>query len=238
MFDNLRAEIKAIKEKDPAARSTLEIFLCYPGFWALIMHRVSHWLWIHSFKLLARMNSNLARFLTGIEIHPGATFGKRVFIDHGMGVVVGETAIVGDDVLLYQGVILGGTSTEKTKRHPTVEKGVIVGAGAKVMGNITIGEYSKIGTGAVVLKDVPPQSTCVGVPGRIVKRRGVRHEEVDLDHGKLPDPVADAIRVIEKHLQENDKRFEILFEKHEICLTEDIRDEQEELEDLFKKDGD
>ena len=184
------------------------------------------------------MNSNLARFLTGIEIHPGATFGKRVFIDHGMGVVVGETAIVGDDVLLYQGVILGGTSTEKTKRHPTVEKGVIVGAGAKVMGNITIGEYSKIGTGAVVLKDVPPQSTCVGVPGRIVKRRGVRHEEVDLDHGKLPDPVADAIRVIEKHLQENDKRFEILFEKHEICLTEDIRDEQEELEDLFKKDGD
>ncbi len=238
MFDNLRAEIKAIKEKDPAARSTLEIFLCYPGFWALLMHRVSHWLWIHSFKLLARMNSNLARFLTGIEIHPGATFGKRVFIDHGMGVVVGETAIVGDDVLLYQGVILGGTSTEKTKRHPTVEKGVIVGAGAKVMGNITIGEYSKIGTGAVVLKDVPPQSTCVGVPGRIVKRRGVRHEEVDLDHGKLPDPVADAIRIIEKHLQENDKRFEILFEKHEICLTEDIRDEQEELEDLFKKDGD
>ena len=238
MFDNLRAEIKAIKDKDPAARSTLEIFLCYPGFWALLMHRVSHWLWIHSFKLLARMNSNLARFLTGIEIHPGATFGKRVFIDHGMGVVVGETAIVGDDVLLYQGVILGGTSTEKTKRHPTVEKGVIVGAGAKVMGNITIGEYSKIGTGAVVLKDVPPQSTCVGVPGRIVKRRGVRHEEVDLDHGKLPDPVADAIRVIEKHLQENDKRFEILFEKHEICLTEDIRDEQEELEDLFKKDGD
>ena len=238
MFDNLRAEIKAIKDKDPAARSTLEIFLCYPGFWALLMHKVSHWLWIHSFKLLARMNSNLARFLTGIEIHPGATFGKRVFIDHGMGVVVGETAIVGDDVLLYQGVILGGTSTEKTKRHPTVEKGVIVGAGAKVMGNITIGEYSKIGTGAVVLKDVPPQSTCVGVPGRIVKRRGVRHEEVDLDHGKLPDPVADAIRVIEKHLQENDKRFEILFEKHEICLTEDIRDEQEELEDLFKKDGD
>ena len=238
MFDNLRAEIKAIKEKDPAARSTLEIFLCYPGFWALLMHRVSHWLWIHSFKLLARMNSNLARFITGIEIHPGATFGKRVFIDHGMGVVVGETAIVGDDVLLYQGVILGGTSTEKTKRHPTVEKGVIVGAGAKVMGNITIGEYSKIGTGAVVLKDVPPQSTCVGVPGRIVKRRGVRHEEVDLDHGKLPDPVADALRVIEKHLQENDKRFEILFEKHDLCFAEDIRDEQEELEDLFKKDGD
>ena len=201
MFDGLRSEIKAIKDKDPAARSTLEIFLCYPGFYALIFHRVSHWLWNHSLKLLARMNSNLARFITGIEIHPGATFGKRVFIDHGMGVVVGETAIVGDDVLIYQGVILGGTSTEKTKRHPTIEDGVIIGAGAKVMGNITIGKYSKIGTGAVVLKDVPPESTCVGVPGRIVKHKGVR-KKVDLDHDKLPDPVADALRTLEKHLQD------------------------------------
>lgn len=235
MFQDLRDEIKAIKQKDPAARSTLEIFLCYPGFYALLFHRVSHWLWNHSLKLLARMNSNLARFITGIEIHPGATFGKRVFIDHGMGVVVGETAVVGDDVLLYQGVILGGTSTEKTKRHPTLERGVIVGAGAKVMGNITIGEYSKIGTGAVVLKDVPPESTCVGVPGRIVKCKGVSYKEVDLNHGKLPDPVADAIRTLEKHLKENDQQIRILFEKNEICLTEDIRDEQEELEDLFKK---
>ena len=235
MFQDLRDEIKAIKQKDPAARSTLEIFLCYPGFYALLFHRVSHWLWNHSLKLLARMNSNLARFITGIEIHPGATFGKRVFIDHGMGVVVGETAVVGDDVLLYQGVILGGTSTEKTKRHPTLERGVIVGAGAKVMGNITIGEYSKIGTGAVVLKDVPPESTCVGVPGRIVKCKGVSYKEVDLNHGKLPDPVADAIRTLEKHLKENDQQIKILFEKNEICLTEDIRDEQEELEDLFKK---
>lgn len=234
MFDGLRSEIQAVKDKDPAARSTLEIFLCYPGFYALLFHRVSHWLWNHSLKLLARMNSNLARFITGIEIHPGATFGKRVFIDHGMGVVVGETAIVGDDVLIYQGVILGGTSTEKTKRHPTIEEGVIIGAGAKVMGNITIGKYSKIGTGAVVLKDVPPESTCVGVPGRIVKHKGVR-KKVDLDHDKLPDPVADAFKTIEKHLQDNDKRFEILFDKHEICLTEDIRDEQEDLEDLFKK---
>ena len=234
MFDGLRSEIQAVKDKDPAARSTLEIFLCYPGFYALLFHRVSHWLWNHSLKLLARMNSNLARFITGIEIHPGATFGKRVFIDHGIGVVVGETAIVGDDVLIYQGVILGGTSTEKTKRHPTIEDGVIIGAGAKVMGNITIGKYSKIGTGAVVLKDVPPESTCVGVPGRIVKHKGVR-KKVDLDHDKLPDPVADAFRTIEKHLQDNDKRFEILFDKHEICLAEDIRDEQQDLEDLFKK---
>ena len=234
MFDRIRSEIKAIKEKDPAVRSTLEIFLCYPGFYALLMHRVSHWLWNHSLKLLARMNSNLARFLTGIEIHPGAQFGKRVFIDHGMGVVVGETAIVGDDVLIYQGVILGGTSTEKTKRHPTVKNGVIIGAGAKVMGNITIGEYSKIGTGAVVLKDVPSNSTCVGVPGRIVKRKG-EHKKVDLDHNKLPDPVADAIKTLQKHLKENDEHIKILFEKNEICLADDIRDEQENLEDLFKK---
>lgn len=234
MFDNLRGEIKAIKEKDPAARSTLEIFLCYPGFYALLMHRISHWLWNHSLKLLARMNSNLARFITGIEIHPGATFGKRVFIDHGMGVVVGETAIVDDDVLIYQGVILGGTSTDKTKRHPTVKKGVIIGAGAKVMGNITIGEYSKIGTGAVVLKDVPPESTCVGVPGRIVKRKG-EVKKIDLDHDKLPDPVADAIKTLEEHLQKTDKRIQILYDKNEICFAEDIRDEQEDLEDLFKK---
>lgn len=222
MFDTLKSEIKAIKDKDPAARSTLEILLCYPGFYALLMHRVSHYLWNHSFKLLARMNSNLARFLTGIEIHPGATFGKRVFIDHGMGVVVGETAEIGDDVLIYQGVILGGTTTQKTKRHPTVERGVIIGAGAKVMGNITIGEFSKIGTGAVVLKDVPPESTCVGVPGRIVKSK--RTELIDLDHNKLPDPVADAINTITEHLKEHDEQFKILFEKHEICLAEDNDD--------------
>ncbi len=219
MFDRLKSEIQAIKDKDPAARSTLEIFLCYPGFYALIMHRISHYLWTHSFKLLARMNSNLARFLTGIEIHPGATFGKRVFIDHGMGVVVGETAEIGDDVLIYQGVILGGTSTQKTKRHPTIERGVIIGAGAKVMGNITVGEFSKIGTGAVVLKDVPPESTCVGVPGRIVKSK--RTSLVDLDHNKLPDPVADAINTLTKHLKENDEHIKILFDKNEICLTED-----------------
>ncbi|WP_459537620.1 serine O-acetyltransferase [Methanobrevibacter sp.] len=235
MFDRLKSEIKAIKQKDPAARSTLEIFLCYPGFYALLFHRVSHWLWNHSLKLLARMNSNLARFITGIEIHPGATFGERVFIDHGMGVVVGETAIVEDDVLIYQGVILGGTSTEKTKRHPTVKRGAIIGAGAKVMGNITIGEYSKIGTGAVVLKDVPSNSTCVGVPGRIVKRKGKPNKDVDLDHNKLPDPVADAIKTLQSHLDKTDARIQILYEKNELCLTEDIRDEQEELEDLFKK---
>ena len=237
MFDNLRDEIKAIKEKDPAARSTLEIFLCYPGFWALIMHRVSHWLWNHSLKLLARMNSNLARFLTGIEIHPGATFGKRVFIDHGMGVVVGETTTVGDDVLIYQGVILGGTTTNKGKRHPTVERGVIIGAGAKVMGNITIGEYSKIGTGAVVLKDVPPESTCVGVPGRIVKCKNQSHV-VDLEHNKLPDPVAGAIRSLEKQIADAEKLIQILLDKNGICVTDDTVEEDVDYGDLLKKDSD
>ena len=236
MFDGLRSEIRAIKEKDPAARSTLEIFLCYPGFYALLMHRVSHYLWKHSFKLLARMNSNLARFITGIEIHPGATFGKRVFIDHGMGVVVGETTEVGDDVLIYQGVILGGTTTQKTKRHPTIERGVIIGAGAKVMGNITVGEYSKIGTGAVVLKDVPPESTCVGVPGRIVKCKNNAHI-VDLEHNKLPDPVAEAIRSLEKQIEENEEIIKILLDKHDLCLNDGVL-ENKNYGDIFKKDGD
>ncbi len=236
MLERFRSEIKAIKEKDPAARSTIEILLCYPGVWALFMHRISHFLWIHSFKLLARINSNLARFLTGIEIHPGAQFGKRVFIDHGMGIVVGETTIVGDDVLIYQGVILGGTTTQKTKRHPTVEDGVIIGAGAKVMGNITIGKYSKIGTGAVVLKDVPPESTCVGVPGRIVKSKGKSHV-VDLEHNKLPDPVAEAIRSLEKQIKENEEIIKILLDKHDLCLNDGIVEEVD-CGDLLEKDSD
>ncbi|ALT68585.1 serine O-acetyltransferase [Methanobrevibacter millerae] len=237
MFDRLRSEIKAIKQNDPAARSTIEIFLCYPGFYALLFHRLSHYLWNHSFKLLARFISTISRFLTGIEIHPGAQFGKRVFIDHGMGIVVGETTIVGDDVLIYQGVVLGGTTTQKTKRHPTIEKGVIIGAGAKVMGNITIGEYSKIGTGAVVLKDVPPESTCVGVPGRIVKSKNKSHV-VDLEHNKLPDPVADAIRTLEKQIHDNEELIKILLDKNGICLTDGQINEKVDCGDLLKKDGD
>ena len=236
MFERLKEEINAVKEKDPAARSTIEVFLCYPGVYALLMHRISHFLWNHSLKLLARINSTLARFLTGIEIHPGAQIGKRVFIDHGMGIVIGETTIVGDDVLIYQGVILGGTTTQKTKRHPTIEKGVIIGAGAKVMGNITIGEYSKIGTGAVVLKDVPPESTCVGVPGRIVKCKNNAHI-VDLEHNKLPDPVAEAIRSLEKQIKENEEIIKILLDKHDLCLNDDIF-EDGEYGDILKKEGD
>jgi serine O-acetyltransferase len=237
MFDRLRSEIEVIKQKDPAMRSTIEVFFCYPGFYAILLHRFSHWLWNHSLKLLARIISTISRFLTGIEIHPGAQFGDRVFIDHGMGIVVGETAIVGDDVLLYQGVILGGTTTQKTKRHPTLERGVIVGAGAKVMGNITIGEYAKIGTGAVVLKDVPPDSTCVGVPGRIVRCKNQSHV-VDLEHNKLPDPVAAAIRRLEKQIEDNEKLIEILLDKNGICLTGDEMHDDAILGDLLSGNGD
>ena len=237
MFDGLKSQINTFKEKDPAMRSSIEIFLCYPGFYALLFHRISHWFWNHSLKLLARILSTISRFLTGIEIHPGAQFGKRVFIDHGMGIVVGETTIVGDDVLIYQGVVLGGTTTSKGKRHPTIENGVIIGAGAKVMGNITIGEYAKIGTGAVVLKDVPPESTCVGVPGRIVKCKNQGHV-VDLEHNKLPDPVAAAIRSLEKQIEENEKLIQILLDKNGICLTEEKVDDKVQFGDLFKENGD
>ena len=237
MFDGLKSEINTFKEKDPAMRSSIEIFLCYPGFYALLFHRISHWFWNHSLKLLARILSTISRFLTGIEIHPGAQFGKNVFIDHGMGIVVGETTIVGDDVLIYQGVVLGGTTTSKGKRHPTIEKGVVIGAGAKVMGNITIGEYAKIGTGAVVLKDVPPESTCVGVPGRIVKSKNQSHV-VDLEHNKLPDPVAAAIRSLEKQVEENEKLIQILLDKNGICLAEEKIDDEVQFGDLFKENSD
>ena len=226
MFDGLKSEINTIKEKDPAMRSTIEVFLCYPGFYAILFHRISHYLWNHSLKLLARILSTISRFLTGIEIHPGAQLGKRVFIDHGMGIVVGETTIVGDDVLIYQGVVLGGTTTNKGKRHPTIGKGVIIGSGAK-------GDYAKIGTGAVVLKDVPPDSTCVGVPGRIVKCKNQSHV-VDLEHNKLPDPVAAAIRSLEKQIDENEKLIQILLDKNGICLTEDPVNEDVDYGDLLK----
>ena len=187
MFRQVREQVKTIFEDDPAAKSTLEILLCYPGLHAAVWHRLAHSLYQRKLYLLARMVSSHARFLTGIEIHPGATVGRRFFIDHGMGVVIGETAEIGDDVLVYQGVTIGGTGKEKGKRHPTIGNHVVVGAGAKVLGNITIGNYSKIGAGSVVVRSVPENSTVVGIPGRIVnsvKGNG------PLEHGKLPDPQA------------------------------------------------
>ena len=184
--------IKAVLARDPAARNALEVFLCYPGFWALLMHKPAHWLYKHHCKLLARMISQFMRWITGIEIHPGAVIGDGVFIDHGMGVVIGETAVVGDNCTIYQGATLGGTGKDVGKRHPTLENDVVVSSGAKVLGPFTVGAHSKIGAGAVVLREVPPGSTVVGVPGRIVKRvpvEGVEWKETEEEksHAK-PEP--------------------------------------------------
>ena len=185
MLWHVREQIRTIFVRDPAAKSTLEIVLCYPGFHAVVWHRVANRLYRSGLYLLARIVSSGARFLTGIEIHPGARIGRRFFIDHGMGVVIGETTEIGDDVLLYQGVTLGGTGNQKGKRHPTLGHHVVVGSGAKVLGDIVIGDHVKIGAGSVVVHSVPDHSTVVGVPGRIVRSRV---EGNPLEHGKLPDP--------------------------------------------------
>lgn len=169
MFNHIKEDISIVFERDPAARTHWEIITTYPGVHALLMHRISHWLWQHRFYWLARFSSHIGRWLTGIEIHPGATIGRRVFIDHGMGVVIGETAVIGDDCTLYHGVTLGGTSWNKGKRHPTLESGVVIGAGAKVLGPITVGAGAKIGSNAVVVKDVPANATAVGIPARILE---------------------------------------------------------------------
>jgi serine O-acetyltransferase len=193
MFARLRDDIRAVFARDPAARNTWEVLTCYPGLQAVWAHRLSHWLWRHGLKWLARVNSNIARWFTGIEIHPGATIGRRLFIDHGMGVVIGETAEIGADVTLYHGVTLGGTSLEHGKRHPTLGDCVTVGAGAKVLGAITVGDCSRIGANAVVVKPVPANSVVVGVPGEIVPRSGQRERRPDLEHGQLPDVLGEAI---------------------------------------------
>lgn len=192
MLPSLITDFRIIFERDPAARNWLEVLLCYPGLQALLFHRFAHWLYDLGLPVIPRLLSNLSRFLTGIEIHPGAQIGKGVFIDHGMGVVIGETAIVGDYTLIYQGVTLGGTGKESGKRHPTVGENVVVGAGAKVLGNIQIGNNVRIGAGSVVLRDVPSDCTVVGVPGRVVYRSGVRVDP--LEHGRLPDFEANVIR--------------------------------------------
>ncbi|HEY9752614.1 MAG TPA: serine O-acetyltransferase, partial [Coleofasciculaceae cyanobacterium] len=194
MLSILTADFQIIFERDPAARNWLEVLFCYPGLQALLFHRLAHWLSCLGLPFIPRLISHAARFLTGIEIHPGAQIGRGVFIDHGMGVVIGETAIVGDYVLIYQGVTLGGTGKESGKRHPTLGENVVVGAGAKVLGNIQVGSRVRIGAGSVVLRDVPSDCTVVGVPGRIVFRGGERVEP--LEHGRLPDSEAQVIRAL------------------------------------------
>lgn len=200
MFGRLRSEVNAVFQRDPAVKSLIEVILCYPGLHALLAHQVAHWLYKRRLFLLARIISQLSRFFTGIEIHPGAKIGKGVFIDHGMGVVIGETAEIGDGVTIYQGVTLGGTGKEKGKRHPTIGKNVIIATGAKVLGSISVGDNAKIGAGAVVIKPVPPGSTVVGVPGRVVVQDGVRMGAPDLEHGKLPDPVSNTLEKLQERI--------------------------------------
>ncbi len=204
MFDRLKEDIQAVKDRDPAATSTLQILLLYPGLKAIRMHRRANWLWRHNHKFWARYISQRAVRKTGIEIHPAAKIGRRFFIDHGTGVVIGETAEIGDDVTLYQGVTLGGTGKDTGKRHPTIGNGVLIGAGAKVLGPFKVGDNSNIAAGAVVLEEIPPDSTAVGVPARVVKRRGKR---VDLDQVHIPDPVSQELCKMSVHIERLEKEL-------------------------------
>jgi serine O-acetyltransferase len=222
MFDTLKRDIQVVFERDPAARSVMEVLWCYPGVHALLFHRLAHRLWTGGWLTLGRFVSHVGRFLTGIEIHPGARVGPGLFIDHGMGVVIGETTEVGANCTLYQGVTLGGTSVKKEKRHPTLGHNIVVGAGAKILGAITIGDHSKIGAGSVVVTEVPPHSTVVGIPGRVVQRSGEKIVgSVDLDHHDLPDPeakainyLADKVRDLERELHQ--LRQEVRRARHDM----------------------
>lgn len=216
MFNRIHKDIQVVFERDPAARSVLEVLFCYPGLHAIWFHRLSHPLYKRGWILLPRMISNLARFLTGIEIHPGATLGEGLFIDHGTGIVIGETTEVGNNVTLYQGVTLGGTGKEKGKRHPTIGNNVVVASGAKVLGSFKVGDNAKIGAGSVVLTAVPPNSTVVGIPGKVVLRDGEKINtcaatpEVDLEHNQLPDPVAEMMQCLQRTIIRLEDRVEQL----------------------------
>lgn len=208
LYATLKNDIQAARQRDPAARNGLEIVLCYAGLHAIWNHRINHWLWNHRMKLLARWFAQLNRFFTGIEIHPGAVIGEGFFIDHGMGVVIGETSVIGKNVTIFHGVTLGGVSAEKGKRHPTIGDEVVIGAGAKILGNITIGSCSRIGANAVVVKDVPCDSVVVGVPGRIVHKEHLETHMPDLAHNQLPDMVSQQLIEISKNLAQLEKKME------------------------------
>lgn len=217
MAASFRKEIQVVFDRDPAARSTLEVLLCYPGLKAIAAHRVSHWLWKREFKLLARVISQLFRFLTQIEIHPGAVIGEGFFIDHGSGVVIGETAEIGNNVTIYQGVTLGGTGNEKGKRHPTIGDNVVIGNGARILGSFVVGANSRVGAGAVVIEAVPPNSTVVGNPGRIVKQNGRKIEM--LDHIHLPDPIAVVLDSLQKELDRLSARIQTLEDENQALRS-------------------
>ena len=224
MFDSIREDIQVVFDRDPAARSAVEILLTYPGLHAILFHRINHWFWERKLFLLARVGSHLARFLTGVEIHPGATIGRRFFIDHGMGIVIGETAEIGDDCSIYHGVTLGGTTWNKGKRHPTLKAGVIIGAGAKVLGPLTLGENARVGSNAVVVKDVPAGATVVGIPGHIIAKKSPEEEQeakraamakkIGFDaYGTtkdMPDPIENAIKSMLDHMHKVDEELEKL----------------------------
>ncbi|QEM68519.1 serine O-acetyltransferase [Geobacter sp. FeAm09] len=216
MFKNLREDINSVFERDPAARNALEIVFCYPGLHALWIYRIAHWFWVNELFFLGRFISHIGRFLTGIEIHPGAKIGRKFFIDHGMGVVIGETAEIGDNVTLYHGVTLGGVTWDKVKRHPTLGDNVVIGSGAKVLGPFTVGKGAKIGSNSVVVKEVPENATVVGIPGRVVMAQEKKEDpRPDLQHGQLPDPEAKAISCLFDQIRELEKKYATLAEEHE-----------------------
>lgn len=227
MFTRLQKDIRVVFERDPAAKSMWEVLLCYPGLHAIWLHRVGHYFYKKGWVVLPRIISNLARFLTGIEIHPGATIGEGLFIDHGTGIVIGETAELGDNITLYQGVTLGGTGKEKGKRHPTIGDNVVVASGAKVLGSFTVGENSKIGAGSVVLKAVPPNSTVVGIPGQVVwhngkKINGISCGIIDLEHDDLPDPVQEMMQCLQRNMLKMEERISQLEEELEKNDTKSL----------------
>lgn len=227
MFGRLRRDIKAVLERDPAAKSVLEVLLCYPGLHALIIHRVAHFFYRKKLFLVARIISQISRFFTNIEIHPGARIGDGFFIDHGAGVVIGETTEIGNNVTIYQGVTLGGTGKEKGKRHPTIGNSVVISTGAKILGSFTVGDNSKIGAGSVVLNSVPPNSTVVGVPGRVVFRDGVRVDStgeasIDLRHDQLPDPVSEMMNCMLLNIERLERRVRELEVKASVKPAEPV----------------
>jgi serine O-acetyltransferase len=215
MIKRFKSEVKTFLDRDPAARNSLEVILLYQGFHAVINHRIAHWFYKHNCYFFARLISQISRHITGIEIHPGATIGERFFIDHGVGVVIGETAEIGDNVLLYQGVTLGGTGHEKGKRHPTIHDNVVIGAGAIVLGAIEVGENARIGAGSVVVKNVPPNTTVVGVPGRVVVAAGRKIDMIEaLEHGHLPDPESQAIKCLLDRIKYLERELAIIKEEN------------------------
>ncbi|MFZ0889417.1 MAG: serine O-acetyltransferase EpsC [Candidatus Binataceae bacterium] len=221
VLSRMREDIQAVFDHDPAARTTLEVVLAYPGLHAIWMHRGAHWLWEHNLRLLGRLLSEMTRWLEGIEIHPGAKLGRRLFIDHGMGVVIGETTEIGDDVLIYQGASLAGTSLKKEKRHPTIEDGVMISAGATVLGPVTIGRGSRIGAGAVVISSAPPYSTIVGIPGKVIERESTQRDVVTLEHARLPDPVAHALSELADKMNRLGTRMTEVEERQD-CLEDKV----------------